>query len=230
MSIKEHYITSFFFHAIVVIIAAAFSQTHLKAPNMLAVSLSADPTETSSATGLPQVQVKHELSKQIYEVPKEKIPAEVTEVSAEDKVMTEKEAVATPKPGGIPEAAIDISRPDLQQESALLAHMHHAYIMQGRAFMDNFSEALQKSLLKAIESTQAGSIPDDTAEITYYFDDKGDIGEVLGSSKSDVLKSVLNRLEWWSVPLPGEYRLRIKGLQVKVRMESGKPSLTLTVL
>ncbi len=229
MSIKEHYITSFFFHAIVVIIAAAFSQTHLKAPNMLAVSLSADPTETSSATGLPQVQVKHEPSKQISQVPKEKIATDMTEASAENKVMTE-EAAATPKPGGIPEATVDISRQDPQQESVLLAHMHHAYIMQGRAFMDNFSQAIHNNLLKAIESTQAGSIPDDTAEITYYFDDKGDIGEVLGSSKSDVIKSVLNRLEWWSVPLPGEYRLRIKGLQVKVRMESGKPSLTLTVL
>jgi hypothetical protein len=112
----------------------------------------------------------------------------------------------------------------------LLAQVHHAYFTQARAFMDDFSQSIQKGLLKAIENNQAGGLREGTAEVSFLFNDEGGIGEVWGATNSEVLESALNRLDWQTIPLPGTFRLKIKGLHVRIRIEGGEPFLSFTVL
>jgi len=198
----------------------------------MAVSLSADSIKQSSAAASAKVQEIHEVISPIKQIINDKIPAESTEPPLEEGVSVgeERATVSTTEkfPEALEQAATGI--PDPREEAIWLAQIHHSYITQTRAFMDNFLQSIEKGLSKAIESNQAGSLREGTGEVTFYFNDEGGIGEVWGATNSKVLESALNRLDWRSVPLPGEFRLRITGLRVKIRIHAGEPSLSFTVL
>ncbi len=232
MDIREHYITSFFFHIIALLIAAAFSQSHLKAPDTLTVSLSAGPFDQSSVASSDKVKETHEITKLTQLISNDNTFVDTDETPLLEKVTAAEKPEEISPPEKIPEsqeqAATGIS--GTSQETVWLAQIHHSYLMQTRVFMDNFSQSIREGLLKAIESDLAGGLREGTAEVTFFFNDEGGFGEVWGATSSEVLKSALNRLDWQSVPLPGAYRLKLKGLHVKISIEKGEPSLSFTVL
>lgn len=199
---------------------------------MLTVSLSADPFDQSPAAGSDKVKETHEITKQRHLILNDNTLVDTDETPLQEKVTTAEKPEEISPPEKIPEAqepaATGMS--GTSQETMWLAQIHHAYLMQTRVFMDNFSQSIREGLLKAIESDPAGGLREGTAEVTFFFNDEGGFGEVWGATNSEVLKSVLNRLDWQSVPLPGSYRLKLKGLHVKISIEKGEPSLSFTVL
>jgi hypothetical protein len=214
------------------LLAAAFSQSYFGTPDTLAVSLSVDSSEKSSVSGSDKVQVKHEISKPNNHIIHDKISRDKPAPSLEEEVTSAEEPGVVSTPEKIPEAQEQVaSGMSASREKAMwLAQIHHAYITQTRAFMDGFSQSIQKGLLKAIESNRVGGLHEGTAEVTFFFNDEGGMGEVWGATNSEVLESALNRLDWQSVPLPGAFRLKIKGLHVMIRIEKGEPFLSFTVL
>ncbi len=96
--------------------------------------------------------------------------------------------------------------------------------------MDNLSQSIKQGLRKEIETDASGVLREGTAQVTYYFNDEGGLGEIWGATDSLELKSALNHLEWRTFPLPGPYKLRIKGLLVKIRITDGEPTLSVTML
>ncbi len=127
-----------------------------------------------------------------------------------------------------PPAASDMPGP--AQDSVWLAQIHHKYFAQAGAFMDNLSQSIKKGLNREIEMDTTGGLREGAAQVTFYFNDEGGLGEIWGATDSLVLKSALNRLNWLAVPLPGDYRLRIKGLLVKITIVNGEPALAVSML
>jgi hypothetical protein len=74
-------------------------------------------------------------------------------------------------------------------------------------------------------AAQDGPHKEASADITFYFDKEGAFREVSVASDSDQLLSVLERIDWRSVPSPTAYMLRMRGLTMQLRIVKGEPSL-----
>lgn len=231
MDIKEHYISSLFFHVIVLLLAAAVSQPHLRDTSTLAISLSADTygndskirqaqfTETQESPSSPPISV-------------EKTAVETVETPLEKKVAEEEKPEAVPEPVKAPDASRQVFSgiSEKRQDAMWLAQIHHAYAADARAFVDNVTQSIQVGLLREIEHSRSTGLHEGTAYVTFYFNDEGGLGEIWGATNSEELESALNRLDWGSVPLPGAYRLKMKGLQVRIRINRGEPSFSFALL
>jgi hypothetical protein len=235
MRIGEYCISSLFFHVIgVLLVTALFLHSPMGGSRAMTVSLlSLSPPGMAAATAPVKVQGT-----------KENAVAASPTIAEENAVMTEEPPEAriapaaqeSPPSASEPEKEAEISRtaasgmagtgPDLSG----LAILHHIYAVHTRAFVENAALSLHQALHKEIESDLSGTLRDGTAEVTFFFNDAGGIAEVRGASGSDSLMSALGRLDWQSVPAPGAYRLKMKGLHVMIKIDKGEPSFFFTAL
>jgi len=174
----------------------------------------------------------------------EEIATPEPSMEAEEETVKEPEnpedADAPPeeKPAEVPEEqkavenslASGIEPPGARLDMIELARMQHVIAIHKHAFVETASQSLQKALHNEIASDASGGLNEGTAEITFYFDDKGGIGEVWGSSGSEKLKAALMRVDWLSLPSPADFRFRMNGLRVSVKIEKGEPALEFFVL
>jgi len=227
MSFREHCISSLFFHVIGVLLLGALSYSQMSGPRAMTVSLSTTPHGRSAAVKAQETR--------------EKAPAASPALAEEEALRTDKtpeaETAAEENPAASePEKAAEVSQtaaPGMvaasEQDLSGLALMHLSAI-HTRVFMDKAALSLNQAIHKEIDNDLSGTLNDGTAEVIFYFNDAGGIAEVRGSSSSDSLLSALGRLDWQSVPAPGTYRLKMKGLHVIIKIARGEPSFFFTLL
>jgi hypothetical protein len=229
MDIREHCISSVFFHVIAVLLLAAISQFHPRVPPALTVSLYEDSSGPMSTAAQAKIEA---LETAEPATAAEEKAVETTEPPADERVTSEEKPPSVTEPVRAPEtpqtAAAGMTVPG--QEVTRLARIHHAFAIHAYAFVENASQSIQKALHREIESDPSGGLSEGTAEVMLYFNDEGGLGGISGATSSEKLQSLLGRLDWKSVPLPGDYRLKMKGLHVKIKIDRGEPSLFLTVL
>ena len=232
MDFRESCISSFFVHVMAVLLFAAVSQVHMSQPGSLVVSLSADTFEKISMADQPRSGELEELPS-----PEQPMPAEEETVEGAEK-PADANAVPEEKPAIVPEEEKTSENPQMAntvpqgvgQDMTELARMHHMIAIHKRAFVDTASQSIQKALHREIAVDSSGGLNEGTAEITFYFNEKGDIGEVWGFSGSDKLQAVLERLDWRSVPSPADFRFWMNGLRVSIKIDKGEPALSFYAL
>ena len=232
MDFRESCISSFYLHVMAVLFLAAVSQLHMSQPGSLVVSLSADTFEKTSKAGQP---ISGEVKEVVSQEPP--MPAE-KETVEKDKNPEDANAVPEEKPAAVQEEerAAENSQmantvpPGVGQDMMELARTHHIIAIHTRAFVETASQSIQKALHTEIASDSSGGLNEGTAEITFYFNEKGGIGEIRGSSDSEKLKAALVRLDWRSVPSPADFRFRMNGLRVSIKIEKGEPALLFNAL
>ncbi len=231
MDIRDHYITSFFFHIIALLLAAALSRTHSMPTDAFAVSLSADTFGKSSVPAQEKMKGP-EVAKPVEPVPSKDISPAEAENSVKEETPAEEKSESTSPTGKISEVSPPATTgiPGAAQDATWLAQIHHTYYSQAGAFMANLSQTIEKDLRREIEISSKGTLLEGTAAVTFYFNNEGGLGEIWGATNSAELKSALNHLDWLAVPLPGSYSLRIKRLLVKIKIANGEPTLTVNIL
>jgi hypothetical protein len=232
MSIREHCISSLFFHVIgILLVAAALSHSQTSGFHALKVSLSPTSPGMTAATTPSK-------AKEARESAAAASPAAVEEEAVLGESPSEARTAAEERPSGasepMKEAEVSQATPPAVagpgQDLSGLAVLHHIYAVHTRVFVEKAALSLQEALHKEIEGDLSGTLRNGTAEVMFYFNDAGGIAEVRGSSSSDDLMSALGRLDWQSVPAPGAYRLKMKGLHVMIKIDRGEPSFFFTAL
>ena len=228
MDFRDSCISSFFLHAITILIVAAVSQHHLKQFESLAVTLSPDTfTRTTSGEqpGVDQVQeaVKPEPLVPDKEeiVVKEEDPQDASLASEEE--LTEPQEIVQP-PEETPQVTNAVP-PGSGQDTMELAGMHHLVAIHTRAFLETTAQSIQRALRQEIASDSFGGLNEGTAQVTFYFNEKGGIDKVWGSSESDKIKTILTRIDWMAMPSPGAFRFKMNGLRVGIKIEQGEPAI-----
>jgi hypothetical protein len=231
MRIGEHCISSLFFHVIGILLVAALSHSQMSGSRALMVSLSLAPPGVTAKTAPAETKEA-----------RESVAAASPTAAREEAVMSESPSDASAAPEERPPAASEPMKeaevspstpPNVAgpgQDFSGLAVLHHIYAVHTRVFVEKAAVSLQKALHKEIEGDLSGTLRDGTAEVMFYFNDAGGIAEVRGSSSSDGLMSALGRVDWQSVPAPGTYRLKMKGLHVMIKIDKGEPSFFFTAL
>lgn len=232
MDIREQCIFSLFFHVIAVLLLAAVSQNHLSSPDALTVSLYSDNVGKASIAEKTKAGETRETAKSAIPAVEVKTASETAEGLAAPELTAEEKPAAGSEPEKAtesPQTASGGSLPPTQEE-IWLAHIHRVHMMHASVFMENASQNVQKALRKEIENDPSGALRDGTAEVIFYFNDQGDIGEIWGTSDSEKLESVLRGLNWRSIPVPADYRLRMRGLNIQIKIVQGEPSLLVSML
>jgi hypothetical protein len=173
-------------------------------------------------------------SSEMKEVASQEPPMAAEEETVE-KAENPEEANAIPeeKPAAVPEEqkAAENSQmaskvpPGVGLGMTKLARMHHIIAIHKRAFVETASQSIQKALHREIASDLSGGLNEGTAEITLYFNEKRGMGEIWGSSVSEKLQAALERLDWRTVPSPADFRFRMNGLHVSIKIEKGESAL-----
>lgn len=232
MEFKESCISSIFLHAIAVLLVAAVSQHQVRQVESLVITLSADTfqnTGSSEQAGVDHIQevvsTDPDISVEEQAALREDEPGE-TSPTAYEKPHEVPEPAQSPEPPQIPDTAL----PGPVQDNMALARMHQIVFIHARAFVETTSQSIQSALRREIASGLSGGLNEGTAQITFYFDERGGIGEVWGSSDSESLKTLLTRIDWKAMLSPGDFRFKMNGLRVGITIQQGEPSLNFSVM
>src|SRR5574340_829545 len=207
MDFRESCISSFFVHVCAVLLLAVVSRIPVSQPGSLVVSLSADSFEKTSEAG-------QSVSGEVKEAASQET-AMAAEEAAVEKAENPEEANAVPEaPPAVPEEQkaaenpqmANAAPPGVGQDMKELARMHHVIAIHKRAFVETASQSIQKSLHKEIASDPSGDLNQGTAEVIFYFNEWGGIGEIWGSSGLEKLQAVLAKPDWQTVPSPADFR------------------------
>jgi hypothetical protein len=233
MDFRESCISSFFVHAIAILLLAAVSQHHLRQPESLVVTLSADTFERALKGGQPDIREVREVTMPQPPVAAEKETTVAAENPEDADVIAEEKPAAVQRDEKAPEssqATEAVPPPGPGRGIAELARAHHVIAIHTHAFVKSTSQSIQKALSREIAGDPSGGLNEGTAQVTVFFDNKGGIGEVWGSSESEKLKSVIARLDWGTIPSPAAFRLRMNGLRMLIKIEKGEPALYFSAL
>jgi len=232
MGIREHYVSSVFFHFIGILFWAAIAQFHPKVYPVLTVSLHEDSARPMAKAAQAKTEEPMEPEEPGMAASAGEKHAEPTVPLPEESVSAEQTSLSLAEPAGVPETP-ETAAPGLAdqgREMSKLAQIHHAFATHTYTFVENASRSIQAALHREIASGPAGELSEGTAEVLLYFNDEGGLREIWGATTSEKLHVLLDRLDWKSIPLPGTYRLRMKSLHVKIKIDRGEPSLVLTGL
>ena len=218
MDFREFCISSFFVHVMVVLLLAAVSQQHMSQPGGMVVSLSADTFEKTSKADRPIISEVKEVASTGPPMPAEEETVEKAENPEDANAVPEEKATENSQ-------IANTVTPDAGLNMIELARTQHIIAIHTRAFVETASQSIQKALHKEIVSDPSGGLNEGTAEVTFYFNENGGIGEVWGDSDSEKLKAALAKLDWRSVPSPADFRFRMNGLRVSIKIERGEPAL-----
>jgi len=232
MDFRESCISSFFVHVMAVLLMAAVSQVYMSQPAGMVVSLSSDTFEKTSRAG-------QQISGEATEVASPE-PSMAAEEERVEKVENPEDANAVheEKPAEVPEEEKTAETfhmastvpPGVGLDMIELARTQRIIAIHTRAFVETASQSIQKALHKEIAGDSSGGLNEGTAEIALYFNEKGGIGEIWGSSASEKLQAALARLDWRTIPSPADFRFRINGLRVSIKIERGEPALLFSAL
>jgi hypothetical protein len=229
MDFRESCISSFFVHVMAILLLAAVSQVHMSQPASMVVSLSSDTFEKTSKAEEP-------ISGEMKEVASPELPMASEEETIE-KAENPEDANAVPeeKPAIVPEEEKTTENPQMAGtvpplDMIELARMKRIIAIHKRAFVETASQSVQKALHKEIAGDPSGGLNEGTAEIALYFNEKGGIREVWGGSVSEKLQAALARLDWRTIPSPADFKLRMNGLRVSIKIERGEPTILFSAI
>ena len=228
MDFRDSCISSFFLHTITILLLAVVSQYNLKQYDSLVVTLSAETFTRTISGEQPGVDQAQEVIR-----PEQPVPAREEIVARQEEpddasVISEEEPAEMPETAQPPEEAPQVTNavpPGSGQDTMALARMQHLVAIHTRVFVETTAQSIQRALRQEIASESSSGLNEGSAQLTFYFNDKGGIGEVWGSSDSEKLKTVLARIDWKTMPSPGDFRFKMDGLRVGIKIEQGEPAL-----
>ena len=229
MEFREQCISSFFLHAIALLVMAAVAQYHPKVPDSLMVSFASEQAGGTIAKAQPGAQEVRETDQP---APQQALVQEVAETEEPEEPaeeMHEEEPVPTPQNdvAAKPPLPSDTALPGPVGNMSALAVYHHIVAMKTRAFVQNTGNTLHSALFREVKDNPS-DIQEGTALITFQFDDQGRLGNVMGSFDQDKLKDLFLKVDWYAIPAPRDFNVKMQGLRLKVTISRSEPYVSIS--